>query len=219
MHSYRPATLRSMNAPSQSAPVTMDTCGARRFLLAYQGLLGGLPSTAQPPDPAEEVMAYLHRVGSIQYDPLNIVGRNPELVLQARVPGFTPEVLYTLLYKDRRLVDGWDKMMCIYPVEDWPRFRPLRQAALHKLRTSPRGRPALEAFPKVRSELEARGPLSSADIDLDHSIDWSWAPTRLSRAALEAMFHTGEIIVHRKAGNRKIYDLAPRHLPPEYFDH
>lgn len=208
-----------MNAPSQSAPqpVTIDRRIARRFLLAYQGLGGGPPSSG-PADPAAAVMDYLHRVGSIQFDPLNIAGRNPELVLQARVPGFTPEVLHSLLYRQRRLIDGWDKMMCIYPVEDWPNFRPLRQAALHKYRSSRRGQPALEAFPKVRSELETRGPLSSADIDLDHTVDWSWAPTRLSRAALEAMFHTGEVIVHRKEGNRKIYDLARRHLPTEYFE-
>lgn len=208
-----------MKVPSQSEPetVTIVPSSARRFLLAYQGLAGGPPSSGPDSpgspgaaDPAAAVMDYLRRVGSIQFDPLNIAGRNPELVLQARVPGFTPEVLYSLLYRQRRLIDGWDKMMCIYPVEDWPRFRPLRQAALHKYRTSRRGQPALEAAHKVRTELEARGPLSSADIDLDHTVDWSWAPTKLSRAALEAMFHTGEVIVHRKEGNRKIYDLARR---------
>ncbi len=208
-----------MSTPSQSEPepVTIDRRSARRFRLAYQGLAAG-PGPAAPPDAAAAVMDYLRRVGSIQFDPLNIVGRNPELVLQARVPGFTPEVLYSLLYHDRRLIDGWDKMMCIYPIEDWPNFRPLRQAALHKYRTSHRGQPALEAAHKVRTEMESRGPLSSADIDLDHTVDWSWAPTKLSRAALEAMFHTGEVIVHRKEGNRKIYDLARRHLPAEYFE-
>lgn len=29
------------------------------------------------------------RLGSIQYDPLNPVGRNHDLVLQARVPGYS----------------------------------------------------------------------------------------------------------------------------------
>src|SRR6056297_1441921 len=229
MHSYRPVKIHSMKPPRQSAPVIIDLQSARRFLLVYQGLLAGgppasrlseqsAPAAADPADPAKAVVDYLRRVGSIQFDPLNIAGRNPELVLQARIPGFTPDVLYSLLYHERRLIDGWDKMMCIYPVEDWPRFRPLRQAALHKYRTSRRGQPALEASHKVRTELEARGPLSSADIDLDHTVDWSWAPTKLSRAALELMFHTGEVIVQHKQGNRKIYDLACRHLPAEYFE-
>jgi hypothetical protein len=62
-----------MNVPSQPAPVTIDIRGARRFLLC------SLPSG---PDPAEAVMYYLHRVGSIQFDPLNIArfepGRAPQ---------------------------------------------------------------------------------------------------------------------------------------------
>lgn len=203
-----------MEGRRPTALLSISQSTARRFLIHYQGLYPVLTSTTSP---AEAVMAYLRRVGSIQYDPLNIVGRNPELVLQSRVPGFTPEVLYSLLYRDRRLIDGWDKMMCIYPVEDWPRFGPLRQAADHNLRNSRRGQPAIEAIPKVRTEIETRGPLSSADLKLDQTVDWSWAPTRLSRVALDSMFHTGEVVVHHREGSRKTYDLAYRHLPPHYF--
>jgi uncharacterized protein YcaQ len=56
-------------------------------------------------------------VGCIQFDPLDIVGHNSELVLQARVADFQPAMLQDLLYRDRKLVDGWDKVMSIYHVE------------------------------------------------------------------------------------------------------
>jgi len=98
---------------------------ARHTILAHQGLW--------PPYALEGkagVLEYIHRVGCIQFDPLNIVGRNPELVLQARVAGFQPVMLQELLYKDRRLLDGWDKNMSIYGVEDWPYFHRRREAAL-----------------------------------------------------------------------------------------
>jgi uncharacterized protein YcaQ len=49
------------------------------------------------------------RIGSIQYDPLDIVGRNPNLVLQSRIKGFKSDMLEKLLYKDRFLVDAWDR--------------------------------------------------------------------------------------------------------------
>ena len=42
------------------------------------------------------VKKILKRIGSIQYDPLNIVGRNPSLVLQSRVKGFTDDILNQL---------------------------------------------------------------------------------------------------------------------------
>ena len=96
---------------------------ARRFLLGHQGL--------QPPHQylgKPGILEYIRRVGCIQYDPLNIVGHNPELVLQSRVAGFRPDMLKELLYEDRLLLDGWDKQMSIYCLADWPYLRRWREA-------------------------------------------------------------------------------------------
>ena len=181
---------------------------ARRFMLAHQNLWPPRELRGKP-----GVLEHMHRVRCIQFDPLNIVGRNPELVLQARVSDFRPAMLDELLYRDRALVDGWDKMMSIYPVEDWPHFRRRREgAANHRGRS----RDEVDAVvPQVRRELEARGPLSSIDLDIDRTVDWSWAPTRLARAALESMYNWGELIVHHKVNTRKVYDFAHRHMLQE----
>jgi hypothetical protein len=37
-------------------------------------------------------------LGTVQYDPLNPVGRNPDLVLQARVPGYRVDDWQALAY-------------------------------------------------------------------------------------------------------------------------
>jgi uncharacterized protein YcaQ len=178
---------------------------ARRFILAHQGLWP--PYTAKG---KAGVLDFVHRVGCIQFDPLNIVGRNPELVLQARVADFSPAILEELLYKDRKLVDGWDKMMSIYSVKDWPYFHRRREAARRRPGKSPEA--VKSVLPQVRSEIETRGPLSSIDLDFGQTVDWSWAPTRLSRAALESMYWQGELIIHHKVNTRKVYDLAKRHI-------
>ena len=124
------------------------------------------------------VLEHMRRVRCIQFDPLNIVGRNPELVLQARVADFRPSMLQELLYRDREFLDGWDKMMSIYPLQDWPYFRRRREGA--KTRRG-RSRDEVDAVvPRVRDELDARGPLSSIDLDFGQTVDWSWAPTRLA---------------------------------------
>ena len=102
---------------------------ARQFILAYQGLL--------PPHQLRtkgEILDFVRRVGCIQYDPLDMVGSNPNLVLQSRVRGYQPALLEELLYTQRRLVEGWDKNAAIYAVEDWPYFSrtglaPLRATA------------------------------------------------------------------------------------------
>jgi uncharacterized protein YcaQ len=181
---------------------------ARRFLLAHQGLWPPYALQGKP-----GALDFIRRVNCIQFDPLDIVGRNPELVLQARVEDYRPAILEVLLYQDRLLVDGWDKNMCIYPVEDWPYFSRRREA----MRNRPgRSHAAVRAIvPQVRQAIVARGPLSSADLDFGQAVDWSWAPTRLARAALESMYFWGELVVHHKVHTRKVYDLASRHVPAD----
>ena len=186
--------------------LTITKQQARRFILAHQSLW--------PPYELEGkagVLAFIHRVGCIQFDPLNIVGRNPELVLQARVSDFRPVMLQELLYKDRKLLDGWDKNMSIYSVEDWPYFHRRREAAKRNPGRSPG--PVRSILPRVRKAIEERGPLSSIDLDFNQTVDWSWAPTRLARAALESMYWGGELVIHHKVNTRKVYDFASRHLP------
>ena len=165
----------------------------------------------------EGILAFIKRVGCIQFDPLNIVGRNPDLVLQARVLNYKGEMLHDLLYQDRRLLDGPDKEMSIYRTEDWPYFARKRREAINYLKNSLRGKPAVAAMAGVRKEIKKLGPVCSADLALDQIVDWSWSPTKLSRAVLEAMYHCGELIIHHRAGTRKVYDFAGKHLPPEIF--
>ena len=187
---------------------TITNQQARGFMLAHQNLW--------PPRELEGkagVLEHMRRVRCIQFDPLNIVGRNPELVLQARVSNFQPSMLEELLYQDRALLDAWDKMRSIVPVEDWPHFRRRRDGA-RKYRG--RSRDEVDAVvPAVRRELEARGPLSSIDLDFGRTVDWSWAPARLARAVLESMCDWGDLIVHHKVNTRKVYDLVHKHIPHE----
>ena len=189
--------------------ITLTKQQARRFLLIHQGLL--------PPygfEGKEGILLFLRRVGCIQFDPLDIVGHNSELVLQSRVNRFRPSMLEELLYKDRKLIDGWDKMMAIYPIEDWSylRYRQREAAGRSQRRDSELVKEASREIFKI---IEERGPLSSIDLEHDRKVDWPWGPTRLAKAALDNMYFTGELVIHSKVHTRKVYDLASRHIPIE----
>lgn len=69
---------------------------ARQFLATYHFTQTDLPGVQR-------------RLGTVQYDPLNPVGRNPDLVFQARVPGYQVNDWYTAAYTDRLIYDAWDK--------------------------------------------------------------------------------------------------------------
>ena len=56
---------------------------ARRFLLRKQGLLGDWRFAGK-----EGALAYVRQAGCIQFDPVDVCGKNAELTLQSRVKGF-----------------------------------------------------------------------------------------------------------------------------------
>ena len=85
---------------------------ARQFILLKQGLIGAYRFIGK--DGAYE---YVRQSGCIQYDPVDVCGKNAELTLQSRVKGFKKSMLQDLLYKDRKLVDYADKELSIWPIE------------------------------------------------------------------------------------------------------
>ena len=181
---------------------------ARQFMLAHQKIM-----PAQKLQGKEGILEYIRHVGCIQFDPLNVVGYNPYLVLQSRIKNFKSEYLQELLYSDRKLLDGWDKNMSIYALEDWPYFSRYREKAYR--RHGGESNSISKILPEIRDALEQNGPLSSIDLKFDTIVDWSWAPTRAARAALESMYFWGELIIHHKVGTRKVYDFAEKYLPSE----
>ncbi len=181
---------------------------AKHFLLLHHKLVN--PRSLKGKD---GILKYISQVGCIQYDPLDTVGYNPYLVLQSRIKNFKPELLTALLYHDRRLLDGWDKNMAIYLIDDWPFFSRFRKDAYK--RYGDKAEPITKILSKVRNELSKKGPLSSIDLKFDTKVDWGWAPTRAARAALESMYFWGELIIHHKIGTRKVYDFTKKHIPEE----
>src|SRR5579875_2557702 len=87
---------------------------ARRFLVNYHFTPTDVPGV-------------FARLGTVQYDPLNPVGRNPDLVLQARVPEYRVDDWQAYAYEKRAIYDGWDKQACLLPVSDWPNRELIRQ--------------------------------------------------------------------------------------------
>lgn len=175
---------------------------ARRFLLLKHGLSG--PHRFHG---SQGVMGFIRQAGSIQFDPLDICGRNPDLVLQSRVAGYQKPMLYELLYEQRRLIDYFDKELCIFPVEDWPHYVRIREIRGDWMRSHGQVAGARDAILK---EIESRGPLSSKDFDSKDRVHWFWGPSRLSRAVLEHLYYAGDLGVSKKQGVIKSYDLIGR---------
>ncbi|WP_243249522.1 crosslink repair DNA glycosylase YcaQ family protein [Clostridium sp. D46t1_190503_E9] len=121
--------------------ITISKEDLRKFLVVYQGLY-----TTNTFIGEEGIKDFIKRVGCVQYDPLNVVGRNADLVMQSRIEDYDPIMLEDLLYKKRELIDGWDKMMAIYSAEDWQYFKRVRSERKKEVENVLRHRNSIDAI-------------------------------------------------------------------------
>ena len=192
---------------------------ARRFILGKQGLLGSHRFVGK-----EGVLQYIRQAGCIQYDPVDVCGKNAELTLQSRVKGFTRCMLADLLYVDRLLVDYSDKELSIWSREDWPYFSGYR--AMSKVHGAGfEGIPELEA--RAIAFIREHGPVSSDTLPIEGKIYWHssmhWSghwqnQSNAARSVLEQLYTDGVLLIHHKSGSRKYYDLAERYFSPELLN-
>lgn len=176
---------------------------AKNFLLDYQGLLDRVEGT-------ESIVKFIQKVSCIQFDPLNVVGRNPDLVLQARIKDYQPAMLEDLLYGDRTLVDGWDKMMAIYHKDDWPKMSRVRKAHVKENLSVMKNRGtlgALDYLDQVKA-IVREGPKYSREISLGGVAKGRWSSSKYANVALDHLFHMGELCIAQKTGSQKQYDLT-----------
>ena len=183
---------------------------AKRFMLYKNGLIGPYKFSGK-----SGVLEYISQVSPIQYDPVDVCGKSPEITLNSRIKGFKKSMLYELLYKDRVLFDYYDKEMCILLMSDWKYFERTREQYKQRIRSSADISPL---FDKVRQIIEEKGPTMSRDIPLNEKVDWYWAATSTSRAVLETLYLQGELIVSHKKNTMKAYDFAHKIVPPEYYN-
>lgn len=193
---------------------TITVSQLRRFVLTKQGLSGPYRFAGKA-----GALAYIRQAGCIQFDPIDICGRNAELTLQSRVRGVKKQDLYDLLYKDHVLVDHTDKELSIFPVEDWPHLARWRGTAARNVREFPDILPLME---QAMDYITAHGPVSAAQLPIPGTVRWnsaihwsgSWSgKANAARSALEQLYSQGDLIIHHKEGTRKFYDLASRYIP------
>jgi len=183
---------------------------ARRFLVARHFLaparrLAGL----------DGVLEVFRKLGSIQFDPIAVAGRNHDLVLHARVAGYEP-TWCDELYERREIFEATNKALSFVPTSEFPWFRHVMG------RKGPRFHNAAltdnaAAAERVLARIRAEGPLSSNDFEREagRTRNWFGLPENAVRSVLEAYTVTGVIGLARRDGNRRYYDLLERLLPAE----
>jgi Uncharacterized protein conserved in bacteria len=178
---------------------------ARRFLATYHFTQSDLAGV-------------FARLGTVQYDPLNPVGRNADLVLQARVPNYHVDDWQEAAYSQRQIYDAWDKQACLVQTQDWA-FRAQTRAHHQPYHD----RAIMESEPgiveAIYHAIDTRGPLSSQEFE-DHthvSDGHSWYGSTQTKRVLRSMWSNGLLLTHHRLHGRHYYDRPARVIPAPYF--
>jgi uncharacterized protein len=182
---------------------------ARRFLVARHFLAPARALACGPP----AVVEVIRKLGSIQFDPIAVAGRNHDLMLHARVADYEPGWC-DALYERREIFETTNKALSFIPADEFPWYR------FNAGRKGPRFHAAAladnaEVAQRVLERIQADGPLSSADFEREsgRTKNWFGLPENAVRSVLEAYTVAGVMGLARRDGNVRYYDVIERLLP------
>ncbi|UCF09594.1 MAG: YcaQ family DNA glycosylase [Candidatus Bipolaricaulota bacterium] len=197
-----------------ASDVTWSIEQARLYQLAAVGLHGA----AYPPGD-EGIRRCFRDLSCLQLDPLPVLGRNHDLVIQARVPETHPGEALDLIHRERLGFEYWDKMLCAVAIEWFPLLRSLMERsgdAWIRRRGEQLERDAQGTLAAETGAVREHGPTSSRDLaalgvaQRDHR---GWKSTKAANVALEALWNSGVLSVSHRRNFRRYFDLAERIIP------
>jgi len=190
---------------------------AQRLFLGAQGLLD---------DPGKRVttaslQALIERLGFVQVDTINVLARAHDLTLFSRLDGYQPEQLKKLLEQKRNLFEGFTHDASAIPTAFFHHWKPRFVRDREKIHAHAwwqhhfRGTDGSKVVRDVKARIEREGPLKSSDFEHPEKRGpwWGWKP---QKAALDFLWRSGELMIPRREGFQKVYDLAERVLPEHH---
>jgi uncharacterized protein YcaQ len=194
--------------------IDVDPGDVRRVALWSVGLLSSTPTPAQARAASESrqvgvVSDMLGRLGAVQLDTISVLARSHELIAYARFGAVRRRAIEEA-YWGGDAFEYWSHAACILPVESWPLFA-FRRRHFRARGERWHGRPRADVAALLR-RIRDDGPVTTADVGGAKSgADWwQWSDAKV---ALEWLLDVGEVVVSRRVGWRRTYDLPERVIP------
>jgi uncharacterized protein len=161
-----------------------------------------------------DVLAAIRRMRVLQLDTISVVARSPYLVLFSRLGAYEPQWLDELL-AGGALFEYWAHEASLLPIEDYGLLRhrmlePERMGWKYRDDWVAGNRHELDG---VLAWIREHGAVRSADFQRRDGRPGGWWEWKPEKRALEALFTAGELMVARRQGFQRVYDLRERVHP------
>jgi uncharacterized protein len=177
---------------------------ARHLMLASQGLTGNFFGNKK-----EGTLKAIEHLGYVQIDTISVVERAHHHTIWTRINDYKKSYLDELIEKDKTVFEYWSHAAAFLPMRDY-RFSLYRKNmyASGKLKWYFNKRATKFVYDRIAAE----GPLQSKDFE-EKKKKQGWWEWKESKQALEQLFMEGKLMVARRQGFQKVYDLTERVLP------
>lgn len=193
---------------SMTSLPTLTKQQARNLMLKTLGLASPPRHKARKAD----ILSVVRQIHNLQIDTISVAARAHLHILWSRLGAYNPAWLDDL-HAEGHLFEYFAHAMCYLPIEDYPVWRHtmingggLRQ---HNHAWARENRADLD---NMLAHIRESGPVRSADFDSKDKRGawWDW---KHEKDLMEYLFYTGELMVCRRQGFQRVYDLRQRVLP------
>ncbi len=168
----------------------------------------------------------IEQLGYVQIDSISVVERAHHHSLWNRVNNYHSTQLEQL-QQDKQIFEYWSHAAAYLPMRDYrfslPRKRAIASGDKHWFDKDP------QLAQQILQRITAEGPLQAKDFEHKTQRNTGWWDWKPAKKALEQLFMEGELMVVKRQGFQKVYDLSERVLPSninttipsdnEYYQH
>ncbi|OFY85240.1 MAG: hypothetical protein A3F72_04360 [Bacteroidetes bacterium RIFCSPLOWO2_12_FULL_35_15] len=176
------------------------------LLLQSQGLLKFHTGKAEM-----TALSIIEHLGYVQIDTLAVVARAHHHTLWTRFSEYNEQILTELLEKDKSIFEYWSHAASYLPMSDYrfslPRKKDYADGKSHWFGQDKK----MNTY--VIDRIKAEGELQSKDFEFKRSANANWYEWKPAKRALEQLFMEGKLMVAKRKGFQKVYDLTERVLP------
>lgn len=189
-----------------SSPISLSSIQTRKIQLISQGLAAAQPKQQN----AATTLNVIQQLGYIQIDSISVIQRAHHHCLWSRLPNYQLAHIDQLL-ASKHVFEYWSHAAAFLPMDDYRFSLPRKQAIArgekhwfdkdHKL--------VKNILQRIRTE----GPLKAKDFEQRKTLNTGWWDWKPAKKALEQLFMEGQLMVSKRLGFQKVYDLTERVLP------
>jgi len=158
----------------------------------------------------DSILKIISQLGYIQIDTISVTERSVNHIIWSRAGKFERSNINEL-FLEGKIFEYWSHAAAILPMTDYRYSIIFKNYYIERYGSFKKSNNRLLKL--VKDRIKSEGPLMSRDFEDKRTGTSGWWNRKPAKEALEFLFFSGELMVKKRTGFQKVYDLTERVLP------